>query len=607
MVLALHQCRFAAEAGPKAMWLARARAAGFVVLDGIVLLPGDPVDLVAVAQLGTSFAVRSSSTAEDDAVRTAAGLFQSVIGVAVDEVEAAVRRVRESGHSERARSYGAEGDLAVLIQPVAVADTLLVAMSEGDRFVVEERPANAPEWVTPAVAEPDGLVAGLLRRLRDFFGAPFVAELARRGDVLTLLQIRPRPDGEFAAPLPDATFAVPGSWQRDAHNPAPLSTAQAELVALVEKLGVGPPQRVLGGYLYYSPTQTRGEEPWADRLGERFDELATLLRATLGRTDSVAGALAAYADVYRRYVVEIAPTRRRARQRLDQALRDLGTSLDEHGALLDGVGGASTEREALLRSQAPWQTYVAAFGAWAPGWDVALPCDDESRARVEQLAATLARAPEKRPSMPDPIAEHIEPAILAAARDAIRIGEDDDALFFAAQHAVRQALLRRGQELAAAGRLDDQADIFDLPFDLPDGDLRAQVATAQRERRRAQATLPPDAIDDGVPRALAVSGPLLVGRATFGQANGRIVHLDAHTPLPLLPDAVVWVKALLPSLAPLVLGAAALITEEGGVASHGALLARERGKVAVLGVGAATIADGTRVLVDGAAGTVRIL
>jgi pyruvate,water dikinase len=86
------------------------------------------------------------------------------------------------------------------------------------------------------------------------------------------------------------------------------------------------------------------------------------------------------------------------------------------------------------------------------------------------------------------------------------------------------------------------------------------------------------------------------------------VRDPARAPAVLPADGVLVVPALVPSLAPLLASARALVTDHGGAASHGATLAREYGVPAVLGVGRATaIADGVELYVDGAAGRVYIL
>jgi pyruvate,water dikinase len=64
-----------------------------------------------------------------------------------------------------------------------------------------------------------------------------------------------------------------------------------------------------------------------------------------------------------------------------------------------------------------------------------------------------------------------------------------------------------------------------------------------------------------------------------------------------------------PSWTPLFVTVAGLVTEVGGLTSHGSVIAREYGLPAVVGVEGATlrIQDGQRIRVDGAEGTVEVL
>ena len=75
------------------------------------------------------------------------------------------------------------------------------------------------------------------------------------------------------------------------------------------------------------------------------------------------------------------------------------------------------------------------------------------------------------------------------------------------------------------------------------------------------------------------------------------------------PGDVIVCPSSNPSWVPVFTIAGGLVTNTGGVLSHAAVVAREFGLPAVVGVAGATtaIADGRQLEIDGTAGTVRLL
>jgi pyruvate,water dikinase len=95
-------------------------------------------------------------------------------------------------------------------------------------------------------------------------------------------------------------------------------------------------------------------------------------------------------------------------------------------------------------------------------------------------------------------------------------------------------------------------------------------------------------------------GELLRGHGAGPPVTGRVARLGGSP-----AGAVVVADAILPGMALLLDGAAALIAEHGGPLGHGAALARELGLPHVVGArGASALRDGESVLVDGDAGLV---
>ncbi|MBT2227077.1 PEP/pyruvate-binding domain-containing protein [Nonomuraea sp. NEAU-A123] len=185
--------------------------------------------------------------------------------------------------------------------------------------------------------------------------------------------------------------------------------------------------------------------------------------------------------------------------------------------------------------------------------------------------------------------------------------------------AVRRSLLVVGEHLVTTGVLETADDVFFLRIEearsaLGGGDLRELVterrAAYERESRRRH--VPRIVLSDGTePEALAsvaAEGALIGSAASAGTVTGRArVVLDpvgAH----LEPGEILVCPSTDPGWTPLFLTAGGLVMEMGGAMSHGAVVAREYGIPAVVGVPDAThrIVTGQEITVNGAAGTVTI-
>jgi pyruvate,water dikinase len=185
--------------------------------------------------------------------------------------------------------------------------------------------------------------------------------------------------------------------------------------------------------------------------------------------------------------------------------------------------------------------------------------------------------------------------------------------------AMHRQLSLVGAELAGSGAIGAADDVFFLDFDelrvgLRGADLKAIV----RDRRRLYALelrrrrIPRLLLSDGTDVEAAwmakspTPGALAGTPASAGTATGKVrVVLDpvgAH----LEPGEILVVPSTDPGWTPLFMTAGALVMEMGGVISHGAVVAREYGIPAVVGVPDATtrLRTGQIVTVDGAAGTV---
>jgi pyruvate,water dikinase len=189
---------------------------------------------------------------------------------------------------------------------------------------------------------------------------------------------------------------------------------------------------------------------------------------------------------------------------------------------------------------------------------------------------------------------------------------------------ARAQLWPVGAALVEAGRLNEAEEIFFLTFPevyaaLAGADLRAQVsarrATFKRELGRRQVPLVllsdgtsptayPEQTPSTVPSERVLQGtPASPGRVT---ALARVI-LDPHHAR-LAPGEILVAPSTDPGWTPLFLQAAGLVMEVGGAMAHGAIIAREYGLPAVVGVAGATahIRTGSRLTLDGGTGIVTI-
>jgi phosphoenolpyruvate synthase/pyruvate phosphate dikinase len=186
----------------------------------------------------------------------------------------------------------------------------------------------------------------------------------------------------------------------------------------------------------------------------------------------------------------------------------------------------------------------------------------------------------------------------------------------------KQALLEEAERLVQAHVLREKEDIFYLRFE----ELHDVVRTNQvddrliRERKDAfrsyQALTPPrvltsdgEAVAGAYRRDDLPAGALVGLPVSAGTVEGRArVILDMAEADVEAGDILVTAYTD-PSWSPLFVAIKGLVTEVGGLMTHGAVIAREYGLPAVVGVEHATrmIRDGQRIRVHGTDGYVEIL
>jgi pyruvate,water dikinase len=184
---------------------------------------------------------------------------------------------------------------------------------------------------------------------------------------------------------------------------------------------------------------------------------------------------------------------------------------------------------------------------------------------------------------------------------------------------ARELLWAVGAELAEAGRLQSAGDIFFLSLPeawavLSGEDLSPLVRgrRAVYEQELGRKHVPRLLLSDGTePAAAAQDATGAEGVLRGTPASGGVVTERARVILDpagasLEPGEILVAPSTDPGWTPLFLAAGGLVMEMGGPMSHGAIVAREYGIPAVVGVPDATehIKTGRRITVDGSAGEV---
>jgi pyruvate,water dikinase len=186
----------------------------------------------------------------------------------------------------------------------------------------------------------------------------------------------------------------------------------------------------------------------------------------------------------------------------------------------------------------------------------------------------------------------------------------------------KKALLREAERLAQHGVIGEPGDIYYLTFhELHDAVRTGRVETELIDRRRrdhaTHETLTPprvltsdgEAIAGAYRRRDAPAGALIGLPVSAGVVEGRARVVADLAEADLEPADILVTTHTDPSWSPLFVTIAGLVTEVGGLMTHGAVVAREYGLPAVVGIERATslIADGQRIRLDGTNGHVEIL
>jgi pyruvate,water dikinase len=186
----------------------------------------------------------------------------------------------------------------------------------------------------------------------------------------------------------------------------------------------------------------------------------------------------------------------------------------------------------------------------------------------------------------------------------------------------KRAVLREAERLVQVGAVRDAEDVFFLTFQELQEVARTTQADHELIRRRKDAFRTNAALTP--PRVLTSEGEMVAGSyrrddvpagalvglpVSAGTVEGRARVIHDMTEADVEPGDILVTACTDPSWSPLFVAIAGLVTEVGGQMTHGAVIAREYGLPAVVGVERATrlIRDGQRIRVHGTDGFVELV
>ncbi|MEC0125277.1 phosphoenolpyruvate synthase [Paenibacillus pabuli] len=186
----------------------------------------------------------------------------------------------------------------------------------------------------------------------------------------------------------------------------------------------------------------------------------------------------------------------------------------------------------------------------------------------------------------------------------------------------RQAILKEAELLAQAGVIHDKEDVYYLTFEelhdvVRTNKLDYQIISKRKDDYHFFEKLTP-------PRVITSDGEIITGKyhqehlpanaiaglpVSSGVIEGRARVIFNMEDADLEDEDILVTSFTDPSWTPLFVSIKGLVTEVGGLMTHGAVIAREYGLPAVVGVENATqlIQDGQRIRVHGTEGYIEIL
>ncbi len=234
---------------------------------------------------------------------------------------------------------------------------------------------------------------------------------------------------------------------------------------------------------------------------------------------------------------------------------------------------------------------------------------EEAEAAIKRITAQLEEAGRKK------LAVKVE-RLLRNYREVFGLREQSKFALTQVYHVVRRLLIEIGEELKSMGMLDEALDIFYVHTrDIRSGVNLKEIAAANKEAYNCFMNM-------AAPRLLASTGESIFAAAeevdgcltgipvSAGVYEGRARILYSPEESSRLEKGDILVtRGTNPAWTPMFLNLGAIVMESGGPISHGAVVAREYGVPAVVGVGEATnlIKDGQMIRVNGESGQVTLL
>jgi len=240
----------------------------------------------------------------------------------------------------------------------------------------------------------------------------------------------------------------------------------------------------------------------------------------------------------------------------------------------------------------------------------------ESERRIEQIAEKVEKLPGGKKK-----AKKVR-KIAGLVRNYIGFREYPKFSYIKRYYIYKQAMLKEADKLLPRGIINEIEDIYYLSFDelrnvVKTGSLDYEIIEKRKEEYKGYEKLTP-------PRVMTSEGEIITGTydkgdipentlpglaVSAGFVEGRARVVSSFEEADLEEGDILVTEFTDPSWTPLFVSIKGLVTEVGGLITHGAIIAREYGLPAVVSVENATklIKDGQIIRINGTDGYVEIL